>query len=206
MLALGSLQGRFARLFKEEFAVEDGYSVVLGGLYRLSKAWALGAVIKPPYTLDGELAFPTILGTGLAWRPADAFTASLDVTWTDWTQYQYHENGKDTNPLTGDPAAESEAADTVTGRLGAEYLLIRPRCLIPLRCGLGYDPAPGVDRTDDFYTASVGAGVQLGKRWNVDIAYEFRWGNQVNGATLRGIEATQNLRQHRVLASVILYF
>ena len=234
--AAGLLQSRFTHVFNEEFEVDEGYSVVLGALYRLSQAWTLGAVVKPAYTLrldhtthdyynqwgnlgstagpqvtpprttSGELSFPTILGGGVAWRPADAFTASLDVTWTDWSQYQYSEHGQDTNPLSGERVSVSQPGDTFTSRIGAEYVLIFRRCLVPLRCGIGYDPSPGVGSTDDFYALSGGVGVQLGKRWNFDVAYEFRWGNEVNGATLQGIEATQDVRQHRVLASVILYY
>jgi len=214
------------------FEVAEGYSVVLGALYRFNRRWALGAVLKPAFTLDidhehvwvsgdqitgagtetryekttdGELDFPWIVGAGVAWRPRDPFTVSTDVTWTQWSRYTYHDGKRDVNPLTGDAVSRDELDDTFTWRTGAEYLLIRRNIVVPLRCGFGYDPGPAVDSVDDFYTINLGAGIQL-DRFMFDVGYEFRWGNDVNQATLRGVGATQDVRRHRVLASLIVYF
>ncbi|NOY81100.1 MAG: hypothetical protein GXP31_08860 [Kiritimatiellaeota bacterium] len=232
-VSFAGLQDRYTLVAENQFRVNQGYSVVFGGLYRLSKTWAFGAVFKPGYTLgidhrrtqtyeqlgtlnphtdppvdetrDAKLHFPTILGTGIAWRPRDPVTVSADLTWTDWSQYSLHENGRDTNPVTGQSLDQSRLRDTVTLRLGAEYVFILEKYLVPLRCGIGYDPAPAVGDTDDFYTLSVGGGLQAG-RFMLDLAYEFRWGNGVNKDSFQGLDAAQDVRRHRILVSVIYYF
>ncbi len=209
------------------FEVEEGYSFVIGAMYRLSKAWAFGAVIKPAFTLDfdhertvtefnagvpnqledidqnAELEFPLIIGVGTAWRPNDELTVSGDVTWAQWSEYRFEEGGVNNNPIT---STRNQLRDTFTVRVGMEYLLILKENLIPLRCGLAYDPAPAVGEVDDYYTVNLGVGVQIKNRVNLDIAYEFRWGNDVNGDSLQGFNATQDIRRHRILASLIWYF
>ena len=210
------------RLFeKNEIDIDKGYSVVIGGLYRLNKYWAFGAVIKPAFELelnheitinsfkewqDAELEMPMILGVGAAWRPNEQLTVSTDITWTDWSKYQFIQNGIEKNPLTGERSSEDELEDSFTLRMGCEYLLIRKSYIVPLRCGVGYDPAPTVGRVDDFFTVNMGAGIQLFERVNFDFGYEFRWGNNVNNDILRGIEGRQDIHRHRLLASMIYYF
>ena len=112
----------------------------------------------------------------------------------------------DTNPLTGKSTGAGELDDTWTVRLGAEYLIKLEQYLLALTCGVGYDPAPAVDGVDDFYTVSMGAGIQFAERFNVDLAYEFRFGNEAYADTRRDISATQDVRQHRLMASMIVYF
>ena len=173
------------------FEVDDGDSFVIGGLYRINKQWAWGFVIKPSYTLDvkhhrlvisrdgdpvekarvvtdktfdSEFDFPFILGTGITWRPTDLITLSTDLTWTDWSGFTFSEEGRKTNPVSGRPLSEGKSDDTFTLRLGCEYLIICNNHIIPLRCGIGYDPAPAVNSVDDFYTLNVGTGIQLFKR------------------------------------------
>ena len=200
-----------------EIEVDEGYSVVIGGLYRLSKSWAFGVVVKPAFELEldhkintvprnAELDMPVILGAGLAWRPYDPLTLSTDITWTDWSKYQFIQERTKKNPLTGERSDVDELKDTYTLRMGCEYLFIRGNYIIPLRGGFGYDPAPAVDSVDDFYTLNAGTGIQLFKRVNFDIAYEFRWGNNVNGDTLQAIGASQDVYRHRFLSSLIVYF
>ena len=226
----------FEARLDEEFEVDEGYSVVLGGLYRFNEHWNIGVVIKPGFELnldhtsissgrrvdrltgqilgetfpkedkkDADLKFPSIVGGGIAWRPTDAWTLSSDVTWTNWSKYLFVQNNVDFNPISGRPIREGKLDDTFTMRLGCEYLLIRDTYLIPFRGGVGYDPAPAVGGVDDFYTISLGSGIQFG-RYNFDVAWEFRWGDNVNSDIFQGIDASQDIRQHRVLASFIYYF
>ena len=164
---------------------------------------------------NAELQFPTILGAGLAWRPSDAFTLSSDVTWTDWSDYIFKDEVRDPgtgliinekqNPITGEAMDAGKLKDTYTIRFGGEYVIIRETYLLPIRAGCGYDPAPALRNVDDFYTLSMGLGVQV-DHYNFDIAWEYRWGNRVNGDIFKGINASQDSRQHRVLASLIYYF
>ena len=223
--------GEIHRVEKERFEIEDGISFVIGGLYRFNETFSVGLVIKPAFTLDidhtfstteiesgepssppgeprrlnAELEFPLIVGLGATWRPLDPFTVSLDITWSDWSNYVFVEGGEETNPISGLAVDNGKLDDIFTVRMGSEYLLIRDSCLIPFRWGIGYDPAPAVGETDDFYTVSMGTGLQVG-RYNFDVAYEYRWGNNVNRDIFQGIDASQDIRQHRVLASFIYYF
>lgn len=200
------------------FTVESGQSVVIGSLYRLSRQWAFGGVVKPAFQLhldheqlgsnqaptdtSPDLKFPWIVGLGVAWRPSDALTMSSDVTWSDWSRFRFTKNVSH-NPVDG---TGRSLTDTFTVRWGSEYLLIFEKLVVPLRCGLGYDPAPAISNVDDYFTVNVGAGIQLFKRLNLDAAYEFRWGNRVNGDGLPAFDAAQDTVRHRVLTSVIWYF
>jgi long-subunit fatty acid transport protein len=220
----------FSSVTDDRFEVRRGYSVVLGAMYRLSKQWTLGAVVKPAFTLDldhrrsvsyedeytprerteaesdAELEMPLVAGAGVAWRPSDPLTISFDATWTQWSEFSMNENGVDRNPLTDLPEDEGQCKDATTCRLGAEYLLVRPKFIVPLRCGLGYDPGPAIDQVDAFYTASVGTGLQVG-RFAFDVGYEMRWGNGVNSSLYPpGWGSSEDVLQHRILASLIVYF
>ena len=220
---------------KEEFEVEEGYSFVLGSLFRLNEEWTIAGVIKPPYKLDidhsfrnvsvtqnngitfppsitsidfnSELHQPLILGLGTAWRPTDPITVSADVTWTDWSKYFFREDGRDLNPVTGRLRSIDELEDTFTVRLGSEYLFILENMIVPIRAGIGYDPSPAVENVDDFYTLSLGVGIQLFNRINFDMAYEYRFGTDIKGAAnLPGRGASLDVDRHRGLASLICYF
>jgi long-subunit fatty acid transport protein len=226
------LSGGFNQVQSDEFEVDEGYSLVVGGMYRYSRSWTFAGVVKPAYTLDidhgnilaidvqgdleqflvdetistkrdAELRFPWIVGGGVAWRPNDEWTVSSDVTWTQWSEYLFHEGGASTNPVTG---KDDELDDTITWRLGCEYLWILDDYVFPFRCGLGYDPAPAVGEADDFYTLNAGMGVQIYNRISIDLAYEFRWGNNVNKSNLTGIDGGQDVKTHRLLASLIYHF
>lgn len=212
----------------ELFTVKEGYSVVLGTIYRLDKQWAIGGVVKPPFSLqlqrrttaksfdgvpvwgvdstvesEATLNMPLILGGGLAWRPTDPLTISMDVTWTQWSQFTL-ETDHALNPITSNPIDKGRCRDAYTVRIGAEYILPFEAYQIPLRCGLGYDPEPGVKRIVDYYTANLGIGIQW-KRYALDAAYEIRWGNEVHTGTLTTLQGTEDILQHRVLLSLIVY-
>ncbi len=223
-------RNRGALMTINEFEVTDGHSVVLGGLYRFNSKWNLGMVVKPGYELEldrieniladdfngnlifqpnlsdtsnAELEFPTILGLGLAWRPADALTLTTDVTWTDWSDYRFIENGQESNPLN---STIDDLKDTFTVRFGGEFLFISENYLLPIRWGAGYDPTPGITQVDDYYTVNLGVGLQLHNRINFDLAWEYRWGKDVNVDTLKSFGISQDIHRHRILASMICYF
>lgn len=212
---------------EQVYTVDQGYSFTLGALYRLSERWTLGAVAKPPFTLhlehdrkdtdyitpdasdrqlnDADLEFPWVLGAGVAFRPSDPLTLSADVTWSQWSEYALTTRGRDWNPVSGQTIRTDECDDTFTTRLGAEYLVMRETYTIPLRCGIGYDPAPAVNDHDRYYTGTLGVGLQKG-RYAIDLAYEMRVGKAVNGSMATNMNAAQDVVQHRVLASVIVYY
>ena len=70
-----------------ELEIDEGYSFVFGGSYRVNEHWNIGMVIKPKFDLDidheitmgnspeirgAELDMPMIVGAGVAWRANDS--------------------------------------------------------------------------------------------------------------------------------------
>ena len=221
---------------KNTYEVEEGYSFVLGILYQPSAKWSFGAVMKPNFDLkldhkrvvveveggipttildeqlNAELEFPWVIGFWVVWEALiDIWKISWDVTWTEWSRYEFRERGIRFNPLNSRTSKRLE--DTYTLRIGSEYLLDWSTWRIPWRWGIGYDPSPKIGGTDDFYTLSTGTGFQYpgGKspRFQFDVAYEYRWGKGVNQEALLGFEADnqgQDVRRNRLQASLIYYF
>ena len=118
---------------------------------------------------------------------------------------------------------------TYTVRLGGEYVFVdatRPRQqLLPsLRAGVFYDPQPASGRrdtwwgvshgdgdTDDYYGITIGAGVLIKNRVNIDAAYEYRWGDNVRRDTLAGPAGLDrgfdgDVDQHSLYLSTVIYF
>jgi long-subunit fatty acid transport protein len=156
-------------------------------------------------TLDFKL--PMSYGLGLSARLSDTLTLSLDVSRTHWSQLRLEESDQDDVLLVenGAPSGKGQAVldgkgdDTTSVRLGAEYLWIKPRLVIPLRGGLFYDPEPGDGGTDHFFGFSVGSGIAW-KQFIFDVAYTFRAGTIESEAT------DTDVYQHNLLASIIYHF
>lgn len=179
---------------------------------------------------DRRVSIPEVLAVGAAFRFNDRFTLSFDVTTADWNDF-YYETADGArlslvdNQDVDDPDDPTEFDRTFTYRLGAEYVLV-PKILDKdlnhlwtLRGGLFLDqePAsgrpttntqePGDGKPDNFYGFSLGAGLQVFDRINFDIAYELRYGNNVNSDFIRGIDGfEEDVVQHRVLFSSVIYF
>ena len=150
---------------------------------------------------------PLSAGIGLARRFSDAFSLSLDATWTQWSEFILKDSrGRKFSPIDGRPEETSSVEDTLQARMGVEYLFILPhrQMVIPLRAGLFYYPEPSENAVKDFYGFSLGSGLAY-KRFVFDVAYVLRWGPDVDtGNLIPGSEA--DVTQHRVLASVIVHF
>lgn len=194
------------------------------------KRLVFGATYKTPYTADVdriinyktgnnrdqitflperkhfEIDFPMSFGAGLAFRNSDALSFSMDVTWSDWSEFvQKNENGDRTRPLGAAPA-NTEVDDTYAVRLGTEYLIFGQKVIIPVRGGLFYEPRPSLDDPTDVYGFSVGSGITF-ERFSIDCAYQFRRANNVNGGNFGFLEGSNyDLTEHLFLASVIVYF
>lgn len=214
---------------ESQYTIQRGYSLTLGTLYRPVKEWAFAGVVKPPFTLHGVLEkqnsyydsgdpwtvnppihpprtiqMPLMVGGGVAWRPIDPLTVALDLGWTDWSQFTMKQRDETFNPVSNRELSYGRCQDTYTVRLGTEYLLHCGACQIPLRCGVGYDPEPGVKEVVNYYTANLGTGLQW-ERYALDIAYEARWGHDVHTSPLTYEHGTEEILQHRILTSLILY-
>lgn len=154
---------------------------------------------------DETLYLPMSYGLGLAYRFSDRLTVAADIYRTEWGGYKIKtEDGREKSPVTGSPIQESSVRPTHQVRLGAEYLFIKDRYVIPVRCGLFYDPAPARKRPDDYYGFSLGTGIGIGK-FIFDIAYQYRFGKNVNSAIVRDMDFSQDVRSHTIYSSIIVH-
>ena len=165
---------------------------------------------KNSFREDQELDMPMSYGVGVAYRISDQFTLAVDISRTHWDDFILtDEDGNETSPISGLPKNESDVDPTVQARVGAEYLLKQGELLIPVRGGLFYDPAPAEGGTDDFYGLSIGSGISW-KRIAFDVAYQYRFGRDVGkdaaGSELQELDFSQDVDEHKIFSSVIIYF
>ncbi len=164
-------------------------------------------VTSTEYSLDkSEIDMPMSYGLGLAYRFSDTFTWSLDLAHTRWDDFiLYSPDGSQRSPVTFEPTGTADIKPTTQLRTGAEYLFINDSYVIPLRGGLFIDPAPAKVSPDDYYGFSLGSGVAY-KRYIFDIAYQFRYADNVSEYFLESLEFSQDVREHTVYASIIVHF
>lgn len=180
-----------------------------------------------------DYIFPSALALGVAYRfPNDKLTLSMDVTRRDWGQFeirdprntnwrQRHKNG-----VTGLQYSLSPDVDPVyTVRVGMEYVFVNPKkpkqdYLPSIRAGLFYDPEPsggirstfwgptkGDGKPEPFYGFTLGGGLLIKNRVNLDLAYTFRTGNGVRSDTFGGVPGTDaDVTQHQIYLSTVIYF
>ncbi len=182
-----------------------------------------------------RIEMPSAWGLGVAYRfPNDKLTLSLDVTRRQWDQYVEVQRGlfgqaQRISPITGLEKWRSPHDSTYTVRLGAEYVFFDPKqplknYLPSLRAGVFYDPAPAggghflaningqefysrmTGKPDDFWGISLGAGVLIRNRINIDIAYQYRWGDDVRKDTFQQWDMDGDVDQHEIFLSTVIYF
>lgn len=217
---------------REHFSFK-GKNVNVGLLWSVTGRWSVGLVVKTPFTADlhhtsrrvttvrspyftatdeetssdeQELDMPLSCGAGVAYRFSDRFIVTADVSSTRWSGFLLRDSkGKETSPVSGLPAGRSHISDTFQVRLGSEYFLIRPKAVVPLRCGIFYDPAPAEGRTDNFFGLSLGSGIQVGP-FVFDAAYQYRFGMDVGRSALRDAGFSQDVSEHTFYTSLIIHF
>jgi len=219
---------------KEHYKLK-GFNINFGFLWRINKQFQIGAVVKTPFTADIEhhfyshdskdvddknevrdekLSLPLSYGLGIAYMFSKLFHVTADIYRTEWEDYIYTNlNGKEFCPITAKQSNQSDIDPTHQVRLGLEYLLEKNNYTIPLRCGLFYDPAPANKNPDDYYGFSLGAGLVLkeksytkkNKRFSVDFAYQFRFGNNVGTSWFEVRDLNQKIREHKFYMSLIIY-
>ncbi len=178
-----------------------------------------------------EITFPDAIGAGAAYRFADdKLTLSLDVTRRDWNDFVIRDPHNRSmrrqviSGVTGLPNGDNPIDATWTVRMGAEYVFVnaaKPKqdYLPSLRAGLFYDPEPashrpstpfglsrGDGRPDDYFGVSLGAGVLIKDRVNLDLAYVYRWGNHVRQDSFGMYRTSADVDQHALYVSTVLYF
>lgn len=220
--------------FKDKYEDFKGTNWNIGLLWNVNRYVSLGAVVKTAFTgdldhkfsvtirdatgnvtnsdsltEDAKLHLPLSYGAGIAVRFSDNFTIDLDVYRTEWSEYYIEdEEGNKFSGVDGRPKSKSNVNDTTQVRLGAEYLFLMPEnhLVVPVRGGVFYDPEPKQGNPEDFYGISVGSGIAY-KKFLFDVAYQFRWANNVDGDRLINTGDTEiDVRQHSILASVIFHF
>ncbi|MBI5092723.1 MAG: outer membrane protein transport protein [Candidatus Hydrogenedentes bacterium] len=173
-----------------------------------------------------HIEFPTAAGLGVAYRfPNDKLTLSLDITRRAWDGFvKVDRAGRRTSGVTGQAEFLSKVDPTYTVRFGAEYVFIDAKkplqeYLPSLRFGLLYDPEPsggrrdrwfGLDKgngePDNYYGITLGTGVLIKNRVNLDAAYQYRWGNGGRKDTFGLPGTTADVGQHQFNVSTVIYF
>lgn len=214
-----------------------GVNFNLGFLWNINSVFTLGGVFKSPFrarlehefhrtrvrsfpalgiverdlvnsTDKQKLDMPMSYGLGMAARLSDALTLDLDVYRTEWDDFiRYTSDGRQINPVTGDPAGVSKSEPTTQIRLGGEYLFIGNRWVIPLRAGVFYDPEPSENNPENFFGFSLGSGIAY-KKLIYDIAYQYRFARDASTTsfTIGGEIPSQDIDQHSIYMSIIYHF
>ena len=216
---------------KDSYSFE-GINFNIGAIWKATKELTVGAVFKSPFTADiqhersstifrdnemiadirsssdEKMRMPMSYGVGLAWRVSDSLTVSADFFKTHWEDLEIEDvDGEKRSPITNKSPTESGIDPTHQFRFGMEYLFIDPEVdyVIPLRCGVFYDPAPAVGSPDDYYGFSLGSGFGMG-RVVFDMAYQFRYGNDVGESLVDGSDFSQDVEEHLLYSSLIIHF
>lgn len=168
--------------------------------------------------------------------PNDKLTISADITRRDWDDFVIEDpdnpsfQGKRRSGVSNQSLIFAPKFDpTYTMRLGAEWVFVNPKApvqnfLPSLRAGVFYDPEPssgtkdsfwdlgfirasnGTGKVDDYYGVSLGVGVLMYDRVNVDLAYIYRWSDGARSDTL-GLAGTDfAVDQHLFYLSTVVYF
>lgn len=157
---------------------------------------------------DETLRMPISYGLGFAYKFSDNLTISLDIYRTEWDDFIRTDQGINISPITGKEESQSNIKPTQQIRTGAEYRFITSKYLISLSGGVFYDPVPAEGNPDDFYGFSVGSGIKM-RRWdwlNFNCAYQYRYGNDVGDSILKDLQFSQDVEEHAVYTSFIIYF
>jgi len=176
--------------------------------------------------------FPSSFAVGVAYRfPNDKLTLSMDSTRREWDQFVIEDPGNPlpgfqrTSGVTGIDVDLSEVDPTYTVRIGGEYVFVddtspKQNVLPSVRAGVFYDPEPsggrdstffgleqrGDGRVDDFFGFSIGAGVLIKDRVNIDAAYVYRFGNAARVDTFQLNHVDADVKQHNLFFSTVIYF
>lgn len=178
-----------------------------------------------------KYTFPSAVGLGVSYRfPNDKLTLSLDITRREWDQFVIHDPENRTlgmqkrSGVTGLPKWMSPHDPTYTVRVGAEYVFVNAKkpkqdYLPSLRAGAFYDPEPAGGRedqwyglgkvtgkVDNYYGVTLGAGVLIKNRVNLDAAYIYRWGADVRNDTFGVAGTDADVGQHAFYLSTVIYF
>ncbi len=163
-----------------------------------------------PTIVEQKLKMPKSYGVGFAWQVCDKFTTSIDLYRTQWQDFvQTDAQGRKYSPLTGQRLTNDPIHNTTQIRMGAEYRYISQQYgnnyIIPLRAGLFVDPIASNTDKDNTYGLALGTGIAY-KHWVFDIAYQYRFANDVGESSLQHLGFSQDINEHQVFGSVFYRF
>ncbi len=122
-----------------------------------------------------EMHLPSMVKTGLAWRPIERLTLELDVDWLEWSRFN-NVTVSFSPPLIPQEVSPRDWDDVLLYSVGAQYALDKGW---KLRAGYGYAESPIPDRTyepgiprNNLHVVAFGAGKDLGKL-SLDLACTF---------------------------------
>lgn len=193
-------------VFKSPFTADLSHRAFFSE--RLNFSWAPDESYSNSYAFVRKetLTMPMSYGIGIAYRLSDALTLSADIYRTEWGDFTHKDVfGNKTSAITGEPENEADIGATHQVRVGAEYLIIKPRYVIPVRAGLFYDPAPAPGDPDDFYGVSFGGGIAY-KQFIFDVACQYRFGKNVREYVSPSMGPSQDVAEFTVYSSLIIHF
>ncbi|HET6330116.1 MAG TPA: outer membrane protein transport protein [Holophagaceae bacterium] len=126
------------------------------------------------------LHWPATTGIGFAYRPAERWLVTADLTHTTWSDARYMTTQRNLNGLNFFDLDKGTRTPNATDfHLGTEHLFVtRGGKVVSLRGGVSREPQPVVDAVTSeqrvIYSASLGAGIKFG-RYSFDAAYRYGW-------------------------------
>ena len=160
-----------------------------------------------------SITFPSSYGIGVGYRYSDALSFTSDLTMVRWDEYYYKlADGTKYSPITGLAKGIDDVQPTLTFRAGGEYLVIKPKYVVPIRAGFFYDQEPAREKPDDYYGITLGSGIAY-KGLVVDFTYFYRFAQDVTIASIATGDHQELIReekgdvdQHMAMLSFIFHF
>jgi len=162
-----------------------------------------------------KLHMPASFGLGLAYSynqtNSKSISLSCDIYRTNWNHFEFEDSaGLRKSPINGKSSSESNIKAATWIRFGVEYLnrdfiIAGKMTTLSIRGGLFYDPAPAENSPDDYYGLSFGTGMSY-KFFVFDIAYQYRFANNVGSSIIPDIGYSQDIDEHTVYSSFVLHF
>jgi len=207
-------------VFKSSFKADIDHQIIRNGESIDESDPQNKAIISQKLNDNKKLKMPMSYGLGVSYcfyedfnlifsdKYSNELTLSGDFYVTQWDDFYFETpQGVKISPISGKNLAQSNISPTTWFRLGVEYLIISQEnnFTIPLRAGVFYDPAPAEKTPDNYYGFSLGSGLAY-KRYVFDIAYQFRFGDDVGKSSLQTRGFSQKVREHTIFSSLIIHF
>ncbi len=211
----------------------SGLNFVIGGLFDFERKQngfplKLGLTMRTPFTLKGdvskgggslEINMPFMIGFGGSYRIGDNLTLALDYEMRSYADKKVSVNGTDIGNISESNKSLNEF------RVGAEYLVVMEKAVIPLRVGyktvptiladetLNYDNFSGTFSTTSTTNQVVGSGISFGSGYIADaFAFDITYSrtkyvqNLNTNILLNGSKASTDYITGTLSTSIIFYF